>query len=106
MRGKYEEATIPPWIIRFNLADSVDALHSEDTRGRRTRTHKHTRRVCVTSAWSGHQTQDHRRVNVCTPTSLALVRASCRATTNNDRGEREEDGGKDVVREHEEGERV
>lgn len=29
---------------------------------------------------------------MCTPTSLALVRASFRATTNNDRGEREEDG--------------
>ena len=29
---------------------------------------------------------------MCTPTSLALVKASFRATTNNDRGEREEDG--------------
>lgn len=57
MRGKYEEATIPLWIIRFNLGASVNSLHSEDTHGRRMRTHKHTQHVCVISAWSGHQTQ-------------------------------------------------
>ncbi len=35
---------------------------------------------------------------MCTPTSLALVRASFRATTNNDRGEREEEGERDAVK--------
>lgn len=40
---------------------------------------------------------------MCTPTSLALVRASFRATANNNRGGREEDREEDAAREQEEG---
>lgn len=47
-------------------------------------------------AQSAHQAQS--RESVCTPTSLTLVRASLRDTTNNNRGEGEEDGEEDAVR--------
>lgn len=52
----------------------------------------HTRHVYVIRAQSAHQAQS--RESMCTPTSLTLVRASFRDTTNNNRGEREEDGEK------------
>lgn len=92
MRGKYEETTIPPWIIPFHFASLGRRFALRDTRGRRTRTH--ALNMFMWSEPGAAIKHNHRRVNVCTPTSLALVRASFRATTNNDRGEREEDGGK------------
>lgn len=90
-RGEKNEETITPtWNIRFNFAASVDASLSE-VLGEEGHARAHSTFFLRDPSleWPSNTIT---RVNVCTPTSLALVRASFRATTNNDRGEREEDG--------------